>query len=113
MTAINGVQIYRELGDAPQHTLDWLDARNQAYVVTDPKGKDHLFVDNDLPRDADVTMSLVANTIGFALFTKDGDYIGSYRSLDRAIAAQAGAKLVVQADVEGAEPDEDMLGGDL
>jgi len=106
MTSINGVQIYRELGEAPVHTLEWLEKRGQLFNVIDPKGKEHVFVDNDLPRDSEITEALVGNTVGFALFTEDGEYVGSYRALDRAIAAQKGARLVVTADVE-ADPDED------
>jgi hypothetical protein len=101
----NGVQIYRELGEAPESLLDWLEKRDQLYNIIDPTGIEHVFIDNDLPRDSEITRSIVANTKGFALFSEDGDYIGSYRSLDRAITAQAGAKLVVQAEVE-AEPDD-------
>ena len=105
--SINGVDIYRELGDAPDSLLDWLERRGQLYNVIDPKGNEHVFIDNDLPRDSDITQEIVANTRGFALFSEEGEFIGTYRSLDRAIAAQAGAKLVVQAEVE-AEPDDDF-----
>lgn len=107
MTAINGVQIYRELSqNIPASIVEWLDKRGQLYPTEDPRGNEHLFIDNDLPRDADITIAIVANTSGFALFTEDGEYVGAYRSLDRAIAAQNGAKLVVTADVE-ADPDEE------
>jgi hypothetical protein len=80
--------------------------------MEDAKGVEHYFIDNDLPRDSDITEEIVANTKGFALFTEEGKYIGSYRSLDRAVAAQAGAKIVVQADVD-ADPDEDLTSDDL
>src|SRR3990167_7345508 len=105
---INGVQIYRELQDPSDSLAAWLEARDQVWVLMDAKDNAHYFIDNDLPRDSDITEEIVANTRGFALFTEDGKYIGSYRSLDRAIVAQNGAKIVVQADVEGAEPDEDL-----
>ena len=104
---MNGIQIYRELSpNTPEHILNWLEVRQQIWPITDPKGVEHLFIDNDKPRDADITPSLVSNTVGFALFDGEGEYIGSYRSLDRAITAQKGAKIVVTADVEDAEPDE-------
>ena len=105
----NGVEIYREIADPSSRLLAWLENRNQLWVISDPKGNEHLFIDNDTPRDPDITIEIVTRTVGFALFTEDGDYIGSYRSLDRAITAQQGAKLVVQADVEGVEPDEDVF----
>lgn len=112
MSSINGVQIFRELGDrVPQGTIEWLDKRGQLFNVIDPKKNEHLFVDNDLPRDVEITQAIVAGTIGFALFDDEGEYIGSYRSLDRAIAAQSGAKLVVKADVDDVEPDEDVFAG--
>lgn len=109
MTTINKIDIFREVGDLSPHATQWLEARNQLFVVEGPDGKEHTFVENDTPREADVTLDIVANTTGYALFDDEGEYIGSYRSLDRAIAAQAGAKFVVKADVEGAEPDEDIL----
>ena len=112
MTSINGVAIFRELGEhAPQNILDWLELRGQLYPLTDPKTKiEHLFIDNDLPRDVEITDAIMASTVGFALFDEDGEYIGSYRSLDRASAAQAGAKRVVKADLDMDDaPDEDVL----
>ena len=105
---INGVEIYRELNEPSPGLLAWLEARDQVWVLPGAKGEEHHFIDNDLPRDSEITDEIVANTRGFALFTEEGGYVGSYRSLDRALKAQAGAKVVVQADVEGAEPDEDI-----
>lgn len=111
MTSINGVQIFRELGErTPQNILDWLELRGQLFTVVDPKKNEHLFIDNDLPRDVEITDAIMASTIGFALFDDEGEYIGSYRSLDRAAAAQAGAKRVVKADLDMDDaPDEDVL----
>jgi hypothetical protein len=108
MTVVNGVQIYREVANLAPYPLKWLEARDQLYEITDPKGVPHLFLDNDTPRDIDVTPGIIDATVGFALFDAEGEYIGSYRSLDRAIAAQEGAKIVVQAEFEGAAPDDDV-----
>jgi hypothetical protein len=101
-------QVYREIDPTADNLLQWLDQRQQLFNVTDPKGNEHLFVDNDTPRDADITPLIVQHTVGFALFTDDGEYIGSYRDLARAISAQESAQVVVTADVD-AEPDEDIL----
>jgi hypothetical protein len=105
------VSVYRELNAPSPSLIAWLEARDQLYYVVDPRGVEHMFVDNDLPRDQDISEELVLHT-GFALFGDDGEYIGSYRSLDRAIKAAAGAKTVVTADVEGVEPDEIITAGD-
>lgn len=101
-------QVYRELDPNQDDLLRWLDERQQLFNVVDPKGNEHLFIDNDLPRDADITPMIVEHTVGFALFTDDGDYIGSYRSLDKAIRAQESATVSIVADVD-ADPDEDIL----
>lgn len=104
----SGTQIYREIGNASNSLLQWLDKRDQLYPITDPQGKEHLFIDNDQPRDADINEEIVSVTTGFALFTEQGEYIGSYRSLDRAIRAQESAKVVVSTEVEDVEPDENV-----
>jgi len=93
-------QIYREIHQDRADLLEWLDLRNQLYVVTDNKGKEHVFVDNDLPRDSDITPLIVENTVGFALFDDTGTYVASYRSLDKALDAQQGARIVVATDVD-------------
>ena len=110
MGTLNGIDIFREVGDLPAHAYQWLDRREQLWVIEDRKGREHTFVDNDTPRDADVTEAIVANTVGFALFAEDGNYIGSYRDLGRAESARATARVVVQASVEDANPDDDYLG---
>lgn len=114
-----GVYIYRELSpNASESLLKWLDVRGQLFEVQDPKGRTHYFIDNDVPRESDITLEIVGGevvggaslpgcTVGFALFTVEGDYIGSYRSLDKAIKAAENVKIVVSADVKGAQPDED------
>ena len=109
MTTINKIDIFREVGELSPLATKWLELRNQLFVIESPDGKEHIFVENDTPRDSEITLDIVKNTIGYALFDDEGEYIGSYRSLDRAIMAQLGAKIVVQADVEGAEPDDDIL----
>lgn len=110
MSTVNvTTQVYRELDPNVENLLTWLEERGQLFNVADPKGNEHLFVDNDMPRDGDITPMIVDATVAFALFTEDGDYIGSYRSLDKAIAAQEAARIVVTAEVEDAEPDEDIL----
>lgn len=104
----SGTQIFREVNNASDSLLKWLDDRNQLYPITDPKGGEHYFIDNDQPRDADINEEIITVTTGFALFTEQGEYIGSYRSLDRAIRAQQSAKVVVNTEVEDAEPDENV-----
>lgn len=99
-----GVNVYRELNGPSDSLVKWLEDRDQIYFVVDPKGREHMFVDNDLPRDADISEELVKHKM-FAIFTEEGDYIGSYRDLDRAIKAAKSAKVVVATDVEGVEPD--------
>ena len=101
-------QIYREINPNSEGLLRWLDERQQLHNVEDPKGNEHLFVDNDLPRDADITPMIMENTVGFALFTDDGDYIGSFRSLDRAIDAQNSASITISADVD-ADLDDNIM----
>lgn len=106
------VQVYREIADPSPTLLQWLEERDQLYPVIDDKGKERLYVENDFPRDADISEELVGGrqfpgcTVGFALFDDDGNFIGSYRSLDRALAAQASARVVVSAEVD-VEPDGD------
>lgn len=110
MTAINGVLVYRELGDPPAILIDWLDERQQLFNVLDDKQKEHLYVDNDQPRDADITPMILEHTIGFSLFTEDGRHTASYSRLDKALRAQAKAKLVVVPEVDledDIEDDED------
>ena len=104
-------QIFREIHQDNEGLLSWLDGRNQLYIITDPKGKEHVFVDNDIPRDSDITPMIVENTVGFALFDDNGEYVASFRSLDKAIEAQQGARLVITTDVD-VEADEIITDGD-
>lgn len=127
-----GVYVYREIANPSPSLMQWLDVRGQLFEIQDPKGKTHLYIENDIPRDADINEEIVGRetrktvdakgramvfpgvegcTIGFALFAENRetgtfDHIGTFRSLDRAEKAAAGAKVVIRADVEGDEPDE-------
>jgi hypothetical protein len=96
----NGTVIYRELGDPPQVLINWLDERGQLYNILDDANREHLYVDNEQPRDADITPMIVENTIGFSLFTEDGRRLSDYSRLDKALRAQEGAKLVIVPEVE-------------
>jgi hypothetical protein len=101
------VIVYRELANIPSHVEKWLDERGQLIVIQDSKKNSHYLIENDLPREPTITEAIVGGgpygkgcTIGFALFTDEGDRIGSYRSLDRAIAAAETAKIVTSVEAE-------------
>lgn len=103
-----GLHIYRELVDPTDDLRAWLELREQLYVVRDPKGNVHLFVDNDTPRDADINEEIVRfATKGFSLFTEDGERVAGYPDLASALEAQRSARIVVTAEVEGVTPDPD------
>lgn len=108
---MDSLVIYRELSDPSPDLIAWLEARDQLFVVQDPRGVEHSYIDNDTPRDSDITDEIVGNkgqpgvaypgcTKGFALFTAEGDYVAAYATLDRAIAAKANARIVTTAKVE-------------
>lgn len=99
-------EIYREINDDNLKLLEWLDRRNQLDKITRDNGDVHYFVSNEVPRDTEITPQILEVTVGFALFTDDGEYVGSYKKLAGAIDAQAGARIVVRAEVDGVEPDE-------
>lgn len=100
-------QIYREVGNADDALLKWLEDREQLFPIQDPKGNEHLFIDNDQPRDRDITPMIITATTSFALFADndngENQWVGSYRSLDKAIAAQQNAKVVVTTEVDPGE----------
>lgn len=101
------LEIYREISpDSSRSLLTWLERRDQLFPTEDDKGVEHLFIENDRPRDPDITEEIVARTIGFALFSDDGELVGRYRALDRAIKAAETATIKVVPDIEVA-PDED------
>jgi hypothetical protein len=111
--------IYRELADPSPDLVRWLEARDQLFVVQDPRGVEHSYIDNDAPRDSDITDEIIGNknqpgvvypgcTKGFAVFTADGDYVASYATLDKAIRAKASARIVTSAEIEGVEEDEEV-----
>jgi hypothetical protein len=98
-------KVYREIGQANPDLINWLDLRDQLYSVTDPEGKERVFVDNDIPRDSDITPLIVDETVGFALFDNQGEYVNSYETLNAAIKAQQSARIVVstEVDLDGSE----------
>jgi hypothetical protein len=118
-TVINGCIVYRELGNPPDILINWLDERNQLWNVVDDNGKERLYIDNDQPRDADITPSLVEATIGFALFTEAGKRLAGYSRLDRALRAQEGAVLTItpefelEDEVALSEAEEDLVSRDV
>ena len=115
--------IYRELGDPSPTLIEWLEVRDQLFPVVDDKGKERLYVENDTPRPQDINEEIVGGgnwegasphagcTVGFALFDDEGNKVGVYRSLDRAVRAAATAKVVVQTAVD-VEPDEEWNSND-
>jgi len=115
---MNSLLVYRELSDPSPTLITWLDARDQLFVVVDPKGVEHSYVDNDTPRDSDITDEMVGGadtpypgcTKGFALFTIEGDYVASYSSVVRAEEAKANARIVTSAVVEGDKGDLNAVG---
>lgn len=116
---MDNLVIYRELADPSPTLVEWLEARDQLFVVQDPRGVEHSYIDNDTPRDSDITDEIVGNTHqgavpfpgctkGFALFTADGVYVASYATLDKAIQAKSNARIVTTAAVENEGDAEDI-----
>lgn len=106
------VIIYRELSpDMPEHVRDWLEIRGQLIEIQDKQGNSHFIVENDLPRDPEVTEGIIGNehapgcTIGFGVYDDEGNRIGMYRSIDRAEAAADRARVVTVDSDEGMEWD--------
>lgn len=104
------VHIYRELSDPTPSLITWLEERDQLFVVVDPKGQEHNYIDNGTPRDADITEEIVGDTPafpgctkGFALFSEEGDFIAEYSRIDTAERAALAVKPVVTTTVEGVE----------
>ncbi len=102
------VHIYRELSDPSPSLIVWLDERDQLFVVQDPRGIEHNYIDNDTPRDAFINEEIVGLdgvfpgcTKGFALFSEDGDFIAEFARIDTATrAAEKVQTVVVVADDE-------------
>lgn len=125
--ATQNVRIFRELADPSDSLTRWLDARDQLYEVVDKKNNTHLFVDNESPRDSEITQLIVGReasvdehtgrkvsaipgcTKGFALFVEQDDGyegpIAMYSRLDKAEQAAASAKVVVSTQIEGVDTD--------
>ena len=106
------VLIYRELSpEMPDHVREWLDVRGQLIEVEDKKGNSHFIIENDTPRDPEVTEGIVGNayqpgcTIGFGVYDDEGNRIGMYKSVDRAEAAAQQARVVTAESDEGMEWD--------
>lgn len=112
MTAINGTVIYREIDNATEALLTWLEDRNQLWTIADDKNVEHSYVENDIPRDYNITPLIIEATTGFSLYPEDGGKsIGRYRALDKAIAAQNKARLVVSAETDDGEETQELPRG--
>lgn len=108
------VIVYREL-DAnrmPEHVMNWLEVRGQLIWVEDKKGNEHCIVENDLPRDPEITEAIIGGgaygpglTLGFGVYDDEGNRIGMYSSVDRAEAAAEKARVVTLDSDEGMEWD--------
>lgn len=98
-----GIDLFREINNADERLLQWLEERGQLFPVEDDHGNERLYVENDLPRDAIITPLIVDATTGYALFTTDGEFVGKYNALDKAEAARDGAKIVVTPEVSVVE----------
>ncbi len=105
------VHIYRELSDPTPSLYTWLEERDQLFVVQDPKGIEHIYIDNGTPRDAVITEEIVGIegifpgcTKSFALFSEDGDFIAEYARIDAAERAAAKVKTVVVNTVDEDDP---------
>ncbi len=106
-----GIQIYRELSDPSPSLVAWLEVREQLIVVKDPKGVEHSYIDNDTPRDSDITDEIVGGegtafpgcTLGFAIFDGDGNFVARYakHNLKKAEIARLEARTVVPDDGAG------------
>jgi len=102
------VTIYRELSDPELSLITWLEDRDQLFVVQDPRGVEHMYVDNSTPRDSFVSEMIVGGplvpyagcTKGFALFSDEGDFIAEYSRIDAAERAAASVRPVVTVEVD-------------
>jgi hypothetical protein len=92
-------QVYREISQNNPDLINWLDLRNQIWNIPDPDGNDHVFVDNSIPRDRSITPLIVEETVGFALFDGNGEYVASFKTLVEAERAKATARIVINTDV--------------
>lgn len=104
------VHIYRELSDPSPSLITWLEDRDQLFVVADPMGREHNYIDNNTPRDAIITEEIVGVegafpgcTKCFALFSEEGDFIAEYARIDKAELAASKVKPVVVSTVDGVE----------
>lgn len=117
---MEGLTIYRELGDPPADLLAWLEARDQLFTPIDPKGRERIYVENDFPRPSEITREIVGDepgkgsqyatypgcTVGYAVFNAAGEFVGQFNALDKAERAVAGAKVKLAVDID-IESDDD------
>lgn len=89
----NGLTVARKLKDLDETTLAHL-VRNEGF---DPKWG---FIDNDHPRDYEHTEDIIAATVGYALIDELGNIVGSFKTLDEAEKARAGARVVFTHEIE-------------
>ena len=103
------VIVYRELNpDMPEHIREWFDVRGQLIDVQDKKGNLHCIVENDLPRDPEITEAIIGGpiygpglTLGFGVYDDEGNRIGMYSSVERAETAAEKARIVtLESDAE-------------
>lgn len=99
------VVVYRELSpEMPEHVRQWLDKRSQLIEIQDKKGNTHYIIENDTPRDAEVTEAIVGPpgcTIGFGVYTDEGNRVGMYRDVKGAEEAAQKARMVsFESDIE-------------
>jgi hypothetical protein len=106
------VTIYRELSDPSPELVQWLEDRDQLFVVVDPKGNEHTYVDNGTPRDSWVNETICGGpqvpyagcTKAFALFSDEGVFIAEYARMDAAERAAAKVKPVVVMELDDEDP---------
>lgn len=127
------VVVFREIVDPDPGLLAWLDARDQAMEVEDQKGNTHIFIEDGIPRESEVTEMIVGRgagpgkqplagcTKGFGLFVEeeDGGYegplatfaredtarkkAGELSALQKAEQAASTAKVTLSAEIVGVE----------
>lgn len=89
----NGLTVARKLKD--------LDPSTQAHLVSnegfDPRWG---FIENDRPRDYEHTADILAATVGFALIDEARQIVGTFKSLEEAEHARAGARVVFTTEID-------------
>ena len=117
---MEGLTIYRELGDPPADLRQWLEDRDQLFTPLDNKGRERTYVENDFPRPSEITREIVGDepgkgsqyatypgcTVGFAVFDAAGQFVGQFNALDKAERAVAGATVKLAVDLDISTEDE-------